>query len=147
MTSEFFVDSSKLTAEFTPEFLSYFLFEEYDEEKVKKILEDNLNWRRTEDDNLMGHYDCAIHDAAGYMYQKINDVDVLEADVAVMVRFGAMSKERAKELIKLNKPTESNTEKSLDTLCALCEYSREDLEKALAALRQAGIGKLEPAAR
>jgi hypothetical protein len=136
VTREFFVDSDKLTAEFTPEFMAYFLFEEYDEEKVKQVLEDELGWRRPENDNLLGHYDCALHDAAAYMYKKLNDVDVLEPDVAVMVRFGAMSKESATELIRLSEPTASNTEKSLDSLCALCECSREDLENTLVALKQ-----------
>ena len=37
ITNEFFIDSSKLTEEFVPEFLAYFLFEEYDEEKFKKL--------------------------------------------------------------------------------------------------------------
>jgi hypothetical protein len=136
VTGEFFVDSGKLTAEFTPEFMAYFLFEEYDEEKVKQVLVDELGWKRPENDNLLGHYDCALHDAAAYMYQKINDVDMLEPDVAVMVRFGAMSKERATELIRLSAPTVSNTEKSLDSLCVLCDCSREDLEQTLVALKQ-----------
>jgi hypothetical protein len=145
VTNEFFVDSSRIITEFTPEFLAYFLFEKYDEEKVKRVLEDELGWRRPEDDNLLGHYDCALHDAAAYMYQKLNDVDMLEPDVAVMVRFGAMSRERAAELIRLNKPTASNTEKSLDSLCDLCEWSREDLEKTLVALKQVRVDKLESA--
>ena len=143
IADEFFVDSSKLTDEFVPEFLAYFLFEEYDEEKVKKHLEDTLNWRRPASDNLLGHYDCAIHDAAAHMYKELNDVNVLEPDVAVMARFGVISREKADELIKLNEPTVRNTEKSLDSLCALCEFNREDLEKNLVALKQAGVSKLE----
>jgi len=143
ITDEFFVDSSKLTDEFVPEFLSYFLFEEYDEELIKKHIENVLGWRRPEGDNLLGHYDCALHDAAGYMYRKLHDVDILEPDVAVMVRFGAISREKAKELTRLNQPTAVNTEKSLDALCALCNYTRADLEKNIAALKQAGINKFE----
>jgi hypothetical protein len=142
ITDEFFVDSSKLTEEFVPEFLAYFLFEEYDEEKIKKVLEDALNWRRPASDNLLGHHDCAIHAAAGYMYKELNDVNILEPDVAAMVRFGAISKEKADELIKLNEPTVRDTEKSLDSLCALCEFNREDLAKTLVALKQAGVSSL-----
>ena len=88
---------------------------------------------------MLGHYDCALHDAAAYMYQRLNDVDMLEPDVAVIVRFGAMSRERAAELIRLSEPTASNTEKSLDSLCALCEWSREDLEKMLVAQKEVQI--------
>jgi tRNA(Ile)-lysidine synthase TilS/MesJ len=143
ITDEFFVDSSKLTEEFVPEFLAYFLFEEYDEEQIKKSLEDTLNWRRSASDNLLGHYDCAIHDAATYMFKAINGVDVIEPDVAVMLRFGKISKEKATELIQVNQPTEHNVEKSLDFVCALCGLNREDLEKTIVALKQAGVSKFE----
>jgi hypothetical protein len=143
ITDEFFIDSSKLTGDFVPELLSYFLFEEYDEENIKKHLEDELNWRRPTNDNLLGHYDCVIHDAASYMYKKLNDVDVLEPDIAVMARFGAITQEKAVELIKFNEPTVSNTEKSLDYLCSLFEFNREALEKNLVALKKAGVSKLE----
>ena len=101
----------------------------------KILLEDELGWKRPEDDNMMGHSDCALHNATAYMYQKLNDVDMLEPDVAVMVRFGAINREGAAELIRLNKPTAINTEKSLDSLCALCDWSREDLENTLIALK------------
>ena len=143
ITDEFFIDSSKLTEEFVGEFLAYFLFEEYDEEKIKNNLEDTLNWKRPASDNLLGHYDCALHDASVYMYKKLNDVNILEPDVAAMLRFGAMTREKADELIKLSEPTAGNTEKSLDSLCALCEFNREALEKTLVALKQAGVSKFE----
>ncbi len=143
ITDEFFIDSSKLTEEFVPEFLAYFLFEEYDEQKVKQRLEDVLNWKRPASDNLLGHYDCAIHDASSYLYKELHDINQLEPDIAVMRRFGAISKEKADELIKFNEPAEISTEKSLDSLCALCGFGREDLDKNLAALKQAGIGKFE----
>ena len=119
------------------------MFEEYDEEKIKKYLVDTINWERPARDYLLGHYDCAIHDAAGYMYKELNDVNVLEPDVAVMVRFGVMSRDEAAELIRLNQPTARNIEESLDSLCALCEFNREDLKKTLVALKQAGVGKME----
>ena len=141
ITDEFFIDSSKLTEEFVPEFLAYFLFLEYDEEHIKQYLADTIGWRKPNSDNLLGHYDCAIHDAGGYMYRELNDVNVLEPDVSVMVRFGALNKEMAEELIKFNEPTVDNTEKSLDALCTLCEFSREDLKKTIAALKQARVSK------
>jgi len=145
ITDEFFVDSSKLTTEFVPEFLAYFLFEEYDEEKVKSYLENTLGWRRPTNDNLLGHYDCALHDAAAYMFKTLNGVDVIEPDVAVMLRFEKINIEKANELIQVNQPMEKNVEKSLDSLCALCEFNREDLEKTLVALKQAGVSKFESA--
>jgi tRNA(Ile)-lysidine synthase TilS/MesJ len=141
ITDEFFVDSSRLTDKFVPEFLAYFLFEPYDEKYIKRYLADNLGWIRTGNEDLMGHYDCALHDAGAYLFQELNDVSVLEPDLAVMVRFGALNKEKAEELIKLNEPTENNTERSLDTLCALCEFNREDLNRTIIALRKARVSK------
>lgn len=141
ITTEFFADSSKLTDEFVPEFLAYFLFEEYDEEHIKRYLADTLGWSRPATDNLLGHYDCALHDAGAYMFRELNDVSVLEPDVAVMVRFGALNKEKAEELIRINEPTTTNTERSLDTLCALCEFTREDLDRTIVSLREARVSK------
>ena len=143
IADEFFIDSSVLTEEFVPEFLAYFLFEEYDEDRIKKQIADTLGWEKPASDNLLGHYDCAIHDAAGHMYKKLNDVDVLEPDIAVMARFGAINRERAEELMRLQKPTTQDVEKSLDALCDLCDFNREYLERTLVTLKQAGISKLE----
>jgi len=141
ITGEFFADSSQLTGKFVPEFLAYFLFEEYDEDKIKAYLEDRLGWRRPADDSLLGHYDCALHDASTYMFKALNGVDVIEPDVAVMLRFGKISQEKANELIQVNQPTERNVEKSLDALCAFFDFSREDLDKILVALKQANVSK------
>jgi hypothetical protein len=141
ITNEFFADPSKIAGKFVPEFLAYFLFEEYDEDKIKAYLEDRLGWRRPANDNLLGHHDCALHDASSYMFKALNGVDVIEPDVAVMLRFGKISPEKANELIQVNQPTEDNVEKSLDTLCALFDFNREDLEKILVALKQANISK------
>jgi hypothetical protein len=141
ISSEFLADSSHISGKFVPEFLAYFLFEEYDEEKIKTYLEKTLGWRRPANDNLLGHYDCALHDAAAYMFKALNGVEVIEPDVAVMLRFGKISREKANELIQANQPTEENVEKSLDTLCELFEFNREDLAQTLAALKQARVTK------
>ena len=141
ITDEFFVDSGKLTAEFTPEFLAYFLFEPYDEEKIKDFLEANLDWKRPADDQLLGHHDCALHDAAAYVHKRIHGHDILEPDVAVMVRFGAVSREGAAEMVSHNRPAAAGTEKSLKLLCSLCEMSRDELENILDSLNRAGEKK------
>jgi hypothetical protein len=138
---EFFDYSDKLNQELVPEFLAYFLFEEYDEEKIKTYLENRLGWRRPTNDSLLGHYDCALHDASVYMFKALNGVDVIEPDVAVMLRFGKISQERAKELIQVNQPRKENLEKSLDVLCSLFDFSGEDLEKILVALKEAKASK------
>lgn len=143
ITDEFFIESSKLLGDFVPEFLGYFLFEDYDEEKIKAYLADTLGWKRPAFDNLLGHYDCGLHDAGSYMFQALNGVDVIEPDVAVMLRFGEISKEKADELKRANQPTEKNLEKSLDSLCSLCELSREDLDEILVTLKRDDISKFD----
>jgi len=142
ITDEFFFDSSKTTREFVPEFLAYFLFEEYNEERIKTYLANTVGWKRPVNDNLLGHYDCALHDAAGYMYKALNEVDVIEPDVAVMLRFGEISKEKASEITKVNQPTEKNLEKSLDAVGALCSLTREEINKILRDLKQANVSKM-----
>ena len=106
-------------------------------------MENELGWRRPANDSLLSHRDCALHDAAAYMFKALNGVNVIEPDVAVMLRFGKISTEKAKELIQVNQPVEENVEKSLDSLCASCEFNREDLEKTLVALKQARVSKFE----
>jgi hypothetical protein len=138
---EFFDYSDKINQKLVPEFLAYFLFEEYDEEKIKKYLENRLGWKRPARDSLLGHYDCALHDAAAYMYKELNGVDMIEPDAAVMLRFGKISQEKANKLVQANQPTEEGLEKSLDALCNLFDFNREDLEKILVALKQAKVSK------
>lgn len=141
ITSEFFADPVQLAGKFVPEFLAYFLFEEYDEDKIKTYLENRLGWKRPPHDSLLGHYDCALHDAAAYMFKALNGVDVIEPDAAVMLRFGKISQEKANELIQANQPTEKGLEKSLTSLCTLFDFNREDLEKILVNLKQANVSK------
>ncbi|MFC1903228.1 hypothetical protein ACFLX4_04090 [Chloroflexota bacterium] len=143
ITDEFFVDSSQLNGEFTPELLAYFLFEEYDEERIKQHLADTIGWSKPTSDNLLGHYDCAIHDAAVHMFKEVHGVDMLESEVAVMVRFGKISRQRAEELIAINQPTAASIERSLDCLCASCGLNRQELDKTQVALREKGIDKFE----
>jgi hypothetical protein len=138
---EFFDYSGKINDKLVPEFLAYFLFEEYDEEKIKTYLENRLGWGRPTDDSLLGHYDCALHDASTYMFKALNGVDVIEPDVAVMLRFGKISQEKANKLVQANQPTEEGLQKSLDALCDLFEFNREDLEKILVDLKQADVSK------
>jgi hypothetical protein len=143
VVDEFFINSSKLTGEFTPEFLGYFLFEKYDEDRIKNYLEETLGWKRPSEDDLLGHYDCALHDAAGYMYRELNGMNKLEREIAVMYRFGAINQERAEKLLESSEPTPENLERSLNTLCDVCGVSREDLEKTLINLKQGGASWFE----
>jgi hypothetical protein len=141
IADEFLLGPGKLSDKFVPEFLSYFLFEDYDEEKVKAELESALGWKRPGGDNLLGHYDCALHAAAGHMFKELNGVDVIEPDVAVMVRFGKIKSEQVPEIIEKNQASQVHLKESLAALCALCETDPDALSQTLQVLRQANVGK------
>jgi hypothetical protein len=143
IAAEFLLAPGKLNAEFVPEFLAYFLFEEYDEEKIKAKLEEEVGWKRPPGDGLLGHYDCAIHDAAGFMFKSLNGVDVIEPDVAVMVRLGKLNLGRAHEVIEQNQPNADNLQKSLGAICALCGTDLDTMKKTVESLKQANVSKFE----
>lgn len=143
VVDEFFIDSTKLTGEFTPEFLGYFLFEEYDEDSIKSYLEETLGWKRPSSDDLLGHYDCALHEASGYMFSELNGMSMLEREIAVMFRFGVISRDRADKLLKSSQPTPGNLDQSLNALCDVCGVSREDMEKTIAVLKRGGTSWFE----
>jgi hypothetical protein len=143
ISGEFLLSPGKLSEKFVPEFLAFFLFEDYDEEKVKAEVEEAIGWERPAGDNLLGHYDCALHDAAGYMFKALNGVDVIEPDVAVMVRLGKLGIEKVNEVIECNQPSNNNLQKSLDALFALCGINQENMNNTLHVLRQANVSKFE----
>ncbi|RLF29158.1 MAG: hypothetical protein DRJ99_03840 [Thermoplasmata archaeon] len=111
--TKFFPDVSRLLdADMIPDFMGYFIYHEYDEEKIKSFLEKNLNWRRAENDGLLTHGDCYIHDAVEYLRYKKQGHTIMIPELAVMVRQGKISREKAleimrKELAKIVEPRES----------------------------------------
>lgn len=141
--NEFFVEEGVLSSEFSPEFLAYFLYEQYDEEKMKTIISEAITWQRPKGDNLLGHYDCAIHYAAGFMFHELNEVDVLEPDIAVMLRFGVITKEKAIELMNANKLKSDNVNESMKRLCNSCNFEIGELNSCIGILKQKGLGKFE----
>lgn len=139
---EFIADETLFKEEFAPEFLSYFIYHPYDEEDMKQVLIQNIGWQRPEDDHLLGHQDCKIHHASGQMYQFLNGVNVLEPDVASMLRFEALTPAKAQELLDI-RPDETILQKSVKELCTVLGYEESDLTKHLSLLREQGISKFE----
>ena len=111
--TKFFPDVSRLLyADMIPDFVGYFIYHKYDEEKIKSFLEENLNWKRADNDGLLTHGDCYIHDAVEYLRYKKQGCTIIVLELAVMVRQGKISREKAleimrKELAKIVEPKES----------------------------------------
>ncbi|HPR73406.1 MAG TPA: hypothetical protein PLX41_07055 [Bacteroidales bacterium] len=71
---------------FSPEFLYFFLYEKHDELKIMNILESETKWRGPTKKKLLSHNDCAAHDAAAFLYQKMYGVSFVELELSAMIR-------------------------------------------------------------
>lgn len=110
-----------------PEFLAYFLFEPYDENRIKAELERELHWKRPEDDRFMGHNDCAVHAAAVYLYTINYGHPILQPELGTLIRQGALTREEA--CARLSQEVESIRcdEKSMQSLAEITGLNREEL--------------------
>lgn len=114
---EFYPESSALTPDFAPEIISYFIYEPYNEEEIKRKLQETLGYERKKNDALLSHLDCRIVDVAGHMYQEIHGVSMLAQEVAVMLRRGDLTQEQARKILA-ERPAGPELDSSI---CALCE--------------------------
>lgn len=118
MKQEFFPKTFKiLTARMIPEFLGFFVYHEYDENKIKDFLEKNINWKRPEKDTRIAHADCLIHDAVEYIRRKKFGYTLLTPELSVLIRQGKITKKEATKIIKENEETIAMPEESLKILC------------------------------
>lgn len=88
------------------EFVPYFLYHEYDEQEIIKFLKENTSWNPPKAYN---HYDCEIHNAAKYIYQKAEGRAHRLPETSVLVRSGKISKEKGNKLLAeelIERPTE-----------------------------------------
>jgi hypothetical protein len=127
--SEFFdLDLSRRAV--VPEFLAYFLFEPYDEEEIKRFLErQETGYRRPSDDALLGHADCEIHDACGYLYQLQHGVGRAGLEVAMMRRSGLIDATQAEEILSRNVPREDRLEASIERLLSALDVTHREFEE------------------
>ncbi len=98
------------------EFVPYFLYHEYDEEKIVNFLKKNTSWRPPK---KYDHYDCAIHNAAKYIYQCAEGRPHRLPETSVLVRSGKINKEKAKEILD----SEKIVKKPKEELKKLCEFA------------------------
>lgn len=88
------------TMEHPPEFLAWFLYEPYDEERIKGILQRDLGWRRPPGDDIMGHEDCQVHPAAAWLYRSNYGFPLLQQELSTMIREGDMTREQALDRLR-----------------------------------------------
>lgn len=103
------------------EFVPYFLYHPYNETKLVEFLEVNMNWKRHKDYAIFTHFDCAAHDAAGYLYEIADGRPFIMPELSVSIREGIISREEAiKRMAK-----EHFSEVPTESMNILCNYVRK----------------------
>lgn len=119
MMKKFFPDISTLMkAERIPEFIGYFLYHKYDEEKIKNTLETELNWRRPEHDKTLSHDDCLIHNAVEYLRYTKKGYLLIEPELSVLIRQGKITRKEALQRIEKERETIAEPKQSMNILCS-----------------------------
>ncbi len=120
-----------------PEFLAFFLYEPYDEEKMKRHLESiDSGYERPAGDAVLGHGDCLIHDAADYLFQLKYGVPRVLPDVAAMVRRGAITAEELPAIVAANTPSDSQVETSIGHLLERIDMPRKEFDTIVQRLKR-----------
>lgn len=93
---EFVVDIEQFEhAAAVPDLMAYFLYHPYDEERLKRTLEERIGWQRPKEDAILSHHDCAIHDAAAYLYHRSLGYPLLALELSTAVRMGDITRDQA----------------------------------------------------
>jgi len=108
------------------EFLPYFLYHSYDEERIVDFIQEHVGWSRPDNFETLSHYDCDAHDAAGYLYEIAETRPHIVPEISVLIRSGMISRQEALSRIEKEKFREP-PEKSLDALSSLTGFDRERL--------------------
>ncbi|UCC19881.1 MAG: hypothetical protein JSV62_00980 [Promethearchaeota archaeon] len=108
------------------EFVPYFLYHPYDETRLVEFLEANMNWKRHQDYAIFTHFDCAAHDAAGYLYEIADERPFIMPELSVSIREGIISREDALKRLEKETFTEFPT-KSMETLTKYINKTQRSL--------------------
>jgi hypothetical protein len=121
-----------------PEFIGYFLYQPYDERAMMDELESEIGWTRPDENELLTHPDCSVHNAAAYIHKQVNRYPLLSFELSVMIREGEMTREQA--LARLAKePGEGFVpEETLQHMCERLDLDRRDLPRIWSRLRLRG---------
>lgn len=118
IVASFFPDMDEFTAAATvPEYLGFFLFEEYDEQKYMDVLERELGWQRPESQDLVTHGDCLIHEAAVHVYHEVLTYPLLAQELSVMIREGNITRDEALARLGREQALHEYPAESMRTLC------------------------------
>lgn len=79
------------------EFVSYFLYHDYDEQSIVEFLRQNTGWKTDEN---YDHYDCLVHNAAHYIYQCAEGRPHCLPEISVLVRSGKISQSDGIRLVE-----------------------------------------------
>jgi len=108
------------------EFLPYFIYHHYNETEMVEFLEKNTVWQRPDKFDILTHFDCSAHDAAGYLYEIVETRPHILPEVSVLARTGIITREEAFKRLEAEKFNKMPTE-SLDILGKMCGCSRDNL--------------------
>lgn len=123
----------KVSAEFSPEILNFFLFEPYDEEAMKSFLEaQNVGYQRPAHDAVLGHGDCYIHEAAAQIYRRKTGTSMSALELAVMLRRKTVSVDEGRQILEqAASPPANLLEDSIQHFCRYFDLSREEFDVLL----------------
>jgi hypothetical protein len=99
-----------------PDWIAYFLYHPYDEEALKRTLEEHTGWQRPKDDIILGHYDCAIHDASAYLCHHSLGFSLLALELSTAVRMGEMTLDQAQTRLQEERCTQEYPGASMEVL-------------------------------
>lgn len=134
---EFFPPTDELRdAAMIPEFLGYFLYQYYDEGAMMDELDKELGWERPDRSGILTHADCAVHDAAEYLYRQVFGYPMVSFELSVLVREGDLPREEALKLLAEQTGRESVPDESLDYLCEQVSIQRGELAGICKRLRR-----------
>jgi hypothetical protein len=142
LSREFLIDSSAFTAEFAPEIVSFFLYEPYHEEAMKRELERELGYQRKENDALLSHLDCRILEAAEHLYSEIHGLSMVAQEVAVMLRRSEITPEAAREILR-RRPAEGELNESIRALCGRLDMGVEEFARVTEELKRQPPSKFD----
>ncbi|OHD64029.1 MAG: hypothetical protein A2176_05395 [Spirochaetes bacterium RBG_13_51_14] len=114
-----------------PEFLAFFLYEQYDEKKMMDILERELGWKRPDSTDILGHQDCIIHDAAIHLNYQVLGYPLLAQELSVMVRENDLTREEAMKRLYNEEALYNYPKGPMNELCKRTDIDEADINKII----------------
>lgn len=79
------------------EFVAFFLYHPYNENKIVDFLRKEVGWNPPED---YDHYDCTIHNAARYIYQKAEGRPHSLPEISSLIRMGELTRQEGSRMLE-----------------------------------------------